>query len=183
MVNERTAPVRLKGGRPSLRSWARGLTLIELAVVVGIIAMLASIAVQNILRARSTSNEAAAIGNLHGLMQSLQVYQAQQNGFPLDWQADMFTNVNPPYASSAFNMPMTDSLVQGYLYTYEYISGPDNCPTGCSTYTLKANPQTEGWQGTRAFYADQTGRLRHCTGSGPATASNPLITDKPDPCG
>lgn len=182
-MSERTAPVNLGGGRPSLPSRRKGLTLIELAVVVGIIALLVSITIQNVLRARSTGNEATAIGNLHGLMQSLQMYQAQHNSFPPDWQADMFTNASPPYASPAFNVPMTGSLVQGYLYTYEYTAGPGSCPTTCSTYALKANPKTEGWLGTRAFYADQTGRLRHCVGSGPATASDALITDKPDPCG
>lgn len=181
-MSERTAPSNLGGGRPSLRVRRSGLTLIELAVVVGIVALLASIAIQNVLRARSTSNEATAIGNLHGLMQSLQMYQAEHNGFPSDWQADMFTSANPPYVAPAFNAPLSDTLVQGYLYTYGYAAGPDNCPTACSTYVLRANPQTEGWLGTRAFYADQTGRLRHCTGSGPAEAEDALITEKPNPC-
>ena len=156
--------------------------MIELAVVVGIIALLASLTIQNILRARSTSNEGAAVGNLHGLMQSLQMYQAQHNGFPSDWQADMFTSANPPYASPAFNVPMTDSVVQGYLYTYEYVPGPAICPSACSAYILRANPQTEGWLGTRAFYADQTGRIRHCTGAGPGHATDALITEAPTAC-
>ena len=160
----------------------RGLTALELVIVLGIIALLSSLAIQNILRARMTSNEATATGNLRGVMLALQMYQSQNNHYPSDWQREMYADADPPYLSASFNLPMTSSVVQGFRYTYTYVEGSAECPTTCSTYTLTANPETTGWVGGRAFFADHNGKIRHCLGTGPADATDPFVTDPPIAC-
>lgn len=167
--------------RSHTTQWARcGLTMIELVVTAGIIGLLAAIAVQSILRARSTTNEATAIGNLHALASVLHMYHAVNNVFPSNWQAAMFDDADPDYGSPSFNVPMTNSLVQAYLYTYA--PQPGGCSTDCAGYILTANPQSLGSLGTRAFFVDETGRVRHCTGAGPADATGALVTDPPAAC-
>ena len=158
----------------------RGFTLLELAVTLGIVGLLAMVAIQNILRARSTTNEATAIGNVHALALVLHMYHSVNNAFPSNWQTEMYDNADPDYGPPSFNVPMTNSLAQGYLYTYA--PQPGGCATDCTGYTLAANPQTVGSLGTRAFFVDQTGRLRHCTGAGPADATDALVTDPPLAC-
>ncbi|MBI4354353.1 MAG: hypothetical protein HY595_03870 [Candidatus Omnitrophica bacterium] len=154
--------------------------MIEVVVVCGIIALLAAIIVPSLLRSRTTTNEAAAIGNLRALGVSIHVFQTQNNRFPSDWQADMYAGADPDFGPPSFDVSMAGSEVQGYLFTYA--GQPAGCTNNCTGYTLMANPESLATLGTRAFFLDQDGRIRHCTGAGPADATDALITDPPLAC-
>lgn len=158
-----------------------GLTLIELIVAIGIVALLTAVLVPNLMRTRTTTNEAAAMGNLRAIGISLQVFYAQNNGYPPLWQADMFADANPDFGPPIFDVPMMDSFVQGYGYTYA--AQPPGCADEtCVGCTVTANPERVGNLGTRAFFVNHTGKIRHCAGAGPADASDPLVTDPPVAC-
>src|SRR3989338_7649923 len=61
----------------------RGFTLVEIMIVVAIIALLAAIAIPNVLRGRTTANESAAIGNLRAVLSSLEMFRSVNNTYPL----------------------------------------------------------------------------------------------------
>ena len=71
--------------RPSIRRWdimrrqgqARGFTLIELMIVVVIIAVVAAIALPNLLSSRLSANETAAISTLRKLISAQSQFQAR----------------------------------------------------------------------------------------------------------
>ena len=131
-----------------------GFTLVEIMIVVAIIALLAAIAIPNVLRGRATANEAAATGNIRALVSSLEMYRSSNNEYPAAWQADMYTTPEPDYGPPSFNMNLaTPQIVQGYNYVY--------ARTTAQTYTLDAYPSATT-NGTRAFYVDETGVVRHC---------------------
>ncbi len=130
------------------RVGSRGFTLVEVMIVVAIIALLAAIAIPNLLRARHNANETAAIGAVHTLVAALESYRAAQT--PPTYPAaltDLSTAV-PPYAPAS----LTDGANQGYTYAYTQASA--------SRYTLTASPETSGVTGTRIFFVDENGVIR-----------------------
>lgn len=58
---------------------ARGFSLIEILIVVGIIGMIVGIGMSNILRARSRAQQQACMGNLYQLHSALQQWAWQNN--------------------------------------------------------------------------------------------------------
>lgn len=155
------------------RSTERGFTLVEIMIVVAIIALLAAIAIPNVLRGRTTANESAAIGNTRALVSSLEMFRSVNNAYALTgaWVGPgaltMYGPV-PAFGPPSFNHVMDGtaaSLSQGYLWTY-------TCAAG-TTYTLLGVPQTVGTTGTRAFLATESGLIRHCADVlGSMTAAN-----------
>ena len=153
-----------------MRHSERGFTLVEIMIVVAIIALLAAIAIPNVLRGRTTANESAAIGNTRALISGLEMFRSTNNAYPgpnnAAFTAAMYTNANPDFGPPSFAATLT---VQGYVYTFTSTNAAAGaCTTAafdCVLYTLSAVPGTWGTTGVRSFVADETGMIRHCTGT------------------
>ncbi len=154
--------IRLSG-----RKSARGFTLVEIMIVVAIIALIAAIAIPNLLRARHNANEGAAIGSMHTLVASLESFRAASvpPAYPADWAA--LATADPPYIDPVLQLA-DDSTTpkQGYFFTYTRVD-PD-------TYTLIGAPSTEGVTGTRQFFADESGVIRASASGVPTVANDPI---------
>lgn len=163
-----------------------GFTLVEIMIVVAIIALLAAVAIPNVLRGRTTSNESAAVGNMRALVASLEMFRSVNNVYPDEWEADMFgadcdagTAPDPDFGPPSFCLDLdTGGTVQGYDYVYADAGDP------VTTYTILATPDDLGTTGTRSFLADQTGLIRHCIGTGNAAdmADDATIDAAPADC-
>jgi type II secretory pathway pseudopilin PulG len=106
-------------------------------IVVAIIALLAAIAIPNLLRARLTANESAAQATLRTISTACETYAAANNGsYPANEAA--LTGATPPYLNRGYN----GQTVQGYSYTLTLVA------TG---YTLVAAPSACGTSGTKAY--------------------------------
>ena len=167
----------------------KGFTLVEIMIVVAIIALLAAIAIPNVLRGRATANESAAIGNLRALTSSLEMRRSVNNAYPLaaDWLVNMYganclpgTTPDPDFGPPSFCVNLSaGAVVQGFNYLYGAGASPGN------TYTLSVWPDAAGTTGTRAFLADQTGLIRHCEADDAAdraAVTDPTIDAAPIPC-
>jgi len=152
-----------------------GFTLVEIMIVVAIIALLAAIAIPNVLRGRTTANESAAVGNMRALMSSLEMYRSVNNVFPNVWT--QMTAPTPSFAPPSFAANISSAtVVQGYSYLYT-----NQTAQPVNTYNIVALPQTQGQTGTRAFYVDQSGVLRHCiNASGTITSASFTIDAAPN---
>ena len=160
-------------------------TLVEIMIVVAIIALLAAIAIPNVLRGRTTANEASSIGNLRALISGLEMYRSVNNVYPqtANW-GTVATSMYPPgapafgppsFGTAAIAQTLANDTVQGFNYTYTATAGCTDAALNCNTYTLLGVPQTVGQTGTRSFFTNQTGTISHCIepgGAAVATAAN-----------
>lgn len=113
----------------------KGFTLVEIMIVVAIIALLAAIAIPNLLSARKTANEAAAKATVRSFMTAAETYATSHSGsYPAD------TTALATYITAANNY--CGALVQGYSYTcdlaatgYTFTAAPSSDAAGSLTFT------------------------------------------------
>lgn len=127
----------------------RGFTLVEIMIVVAIIALLAAIAIPNLLGARRTANEAAAKANIKVLCTEAEVYAAGtgEGAYPASIAAADWKAATAP--ASVTTYCTGDAIVStvgkgGYYYT---------CTLASTGYTfaatrLSANTGSKCWSGS-----------------------------------
>ena len=131
----------------SAREAVGGFTLVEIMIVVAIIALLAAIAIPNLLRAKISANDALAKGMLRSLSTSSETYATAHNGSYPTAMADL-TGANPPYINLAVD-PCLGAVASGFIYT---------CVQTAAGYTFTAIPQAGA--GTATFVMSTGGNLQ-----------------------
>ena len=114
-----------------------GFTLVEIMIVVAIIALLAAIAIPNLLRAKISSNDALAKATLRSMSTAAETFGTSNSGnYPPDESA--LTGATPPYINTAY----CAQTISGYVYA---------CTFASDGYTFTSSPVTVGTSGTTTF--------------------------------
>lgn len=117
----------------------KGFTLVEVMIVVAIIALLAAIAIPNLLRARVNASQANAMATLKTLSTAYESWAAANGGSYNVTTLALATVENPPY----INADYADGTVrQSYTYACTPTASTYSCvatPSGITaiTYTIK----------------------------------------------
>jgi type IV pilus assembly protein PilA len=156
-----------------------GFTLIELMIVVAVIAIIAAVALPNLLRSRMSANEAAAVGSLHMISEAEVAFQA--SGYidlNVDGTGDFATLAqlaNPD--GGGLVVPFIDSSLAtgsklGYTFTTSVVTGS---PTTAPSYNCVGSPSSPGRTGLRLYFVDETGVIRFTAdGTAPTVVSPPI---------
>ncbi len=115
----------------------QGFTLVEIMIVVAIIALLAAIAIPNLLRAKISSNDAMAKATLRAISTSTESFTTSNSGnYPTNETS--LTGASPAYLNQSY----CGRTLAGYVYT---------CTFGAGSYTVSATPATVGTSGTTTY--------------------------------
>ncbi len=145
----------------------KAFTLVEIMVVVGVIAILATLAIPMMLRNRIVSHETLAIASCRTIVSACQSYYSINlpHGYPPDLQS-LGGSVGgvPAYIDDVLSTPPYERT--GYRFIYQYIDE--------ESFKLYAEPIHPGRTGNRYFYTDETGRITAKEG-GRAGPSDPAV--------
>lgn len=129
----------------------KGFTLVEIMIVVAIIALLAAIAIPNLLRARVSAQETAAAAALHTIAAAEIQYRATNSTYAALSALDDDT---PPYIDST----LAAGTKQGYTFVAAANGGVDFYATAAPVTLTQAH----------TFYIDEDGVLCRSTATGTA---------------
>ncbi|MBF0521467.1 MAG: prepilin-type N-terminal cleavage/methylation domain-containing protein [Candidatus Omnitrophica bacterium] len=119
----------------------KGFTLVEIMIVVAIIALLAAIAIPNLLRAKMSANEALAQSTLRAMSTAAETFASAHNGtYPT---AGQLTTGGPKYIEVDY-CDAGGNPRSGYNYTcptqtttgYSFVATPASASTGSKTFTI-----------------------------------------------
>ena len=136
-----------------------GFTLIELMIVVAIIAIIAAIAIPNLLRSRIQSNESAAIGNLRTITGSQVAYNSANGVYAATF--DEMTTPTPPFLDGAWGT----GPKSGYDFA---LDGDVQC------FGANADPAIQDRSGVRHFFTDCSGVIRFDPAAAATNTSQPI---------
>jgi len=134
----------------------RGFTLIELMIVIAIIAIIAAIAIPNLIQARIHANEASAIGGLKTLGTSQAIFREGDSEHDGDLDYGMLSELN--------NTQVIDSTIgcgtkQGYFFLCSY-----SFTTSEYLWFATANPILAQTSGGRYFVTSSAGVIFYTSG-------------------
>lgn len=112
-----------------------GFTLVEILIVVAIIALLAGIAIPNLMRVRIQANDMAAVKVLKALSTATDLYCNTEGAGAYPTNMTSLVGATPPY----INTDYCGATATGYSFT---------CTNSTVAYTYVATPVTVGSSGT-----------------------------------
>jgi len=150
---------------PQPDSTKKTILIVTLSVLVvlaiPVVLIVAAVAIPNLLRARASANEGAAVASVRTLDVALTAYMASYGHYP-----EAMAELGPPgpgesigeQHAALIDVVLAGRVKNGYTYTYEPV--PDRGPNGSTGFTIQADPIQQGSTGTHHFFSDQTGIIR-----------------------
>lgn len=147
-----------------------GFTLIELMIVIAIIAVVAAIAIPNLLEARKSANEAAAIGTLEAIASAQTMFRESEERYGGLFELVQKKLVDIPRESAESDA----GIKQGYRFLSEASALEPS-----ALWWASASPIQQGVTGDRHFATGPSGviyfsKTTHHSGGGFTVTQGPI---------
>jgi type IV pilus assembly protein PilA len=139
-------------GSRKKRDRDRGFSLIELLIVVAIILIIAAIAIPNLIKAKMSANESAAVSSIHAINTAEIAYSSAN---PLIGFSATLADIGPA-GGNYIDGQLASQTKSGYTFTY----APGGTTPNLS-YTLNVDPLTRGVTGGRSFFSSEQNVTRY----------------------
>jgi prepilin-type N-terminal cleavage/methylation domain-containing protein/prepilin-type processing-associated H-X9-DG protein len=172
-----------KQNQVGFRHTRSGFSLVELLVVVSIIALLVSISLPSLGKAKREAQQTVCGTRVRGLLTALNTYAAEFPTMPINglllpkWNVPTMYQSNPVFASAEATQPDQWRLEYGALWSY---MGGGSLPMGASLATATANPLPVAHGNTALAYKaficpNDTLTRSYPASQGPTDPNNPLL--------
>jgi type IV pilus assembly protein PilA len=139
---------------------SKGFSLIELLIVVAVILIIAAIAIPNYIQSKIRANEASAVHTLRDISTAELFYSSTYGiNFTTTIAQLSGSGINPdPNNAGLIDAVVASGVKQGYAFTYTPLTTDTFGHT--LTYSITADPISQGVSGQRHFYTDQSCVIR-----------------------
>ena len=154
-----------------------GLIMGYASLALTFLAILAAIAIPNLLRSRTAANEASAVGGIRTINTAEVTYAATYPQAGFSASLEVLGGAYPCNAMSStkaclIDQTLASGLRSGYRFTYQVQD--TNGDQVMDSYFVQAVPVQPGASGLRSFCSDETGVIRSTT-SEPCTRESPPL--------
>ena len=139
------------------QKWQRGVSVVEVVVLIAILLVVAAIAIPNLLHSNLSEDESSTVAALRALNAACANYSMLYGGYP-----GSLSNLGPGDAANSTSAALIDAALAsgtkgGYVFTYT--AGAIGIGGNVLSYTITTNPAAPG-RGRRRFFTDQSGVIR-----------------------
>ena len=145
----------------AFRERHHGFTLIELLIVIAVIAILAALAIPNLLGSRKAANETSAISTLRTVISQEELFKSRNLG-----GNNGYGTLNELVTKNLITFPRSSGTDASTVYMksgYKFTTCTGNSMPSTTEWMVYAEPETPGSSGDRYFVASSDTQVREVT--------------------